>query len=141
MVQNSPGSKEILFRESIETLQHLSTTFSPQEKLQVIHQTFQEINKVIGLFFPSSPSRSHHLLLTYLRDELNRTVFDYSLGCRKTSSEVHFMDHGRTFSSFPIHGRTSQNQTSGIRSSFCRCFYGEAFGAWRTRTDAHHIKG
>ncbi|KAG1714534.1 Alsin [Nymphon striatum] len=39
--------KDKFFNQSIEALQHLSTTFSPQEKLQVIHQTFNEINKTV----------------------------------------------------------------------------------------------
>ena len=38
--------KEVCYSEGIETLQHISTSFSPAEKLQLIQRTFDDINKV-----------------------------------------------------------------------------------------------
>ncbi|CAL4108363.1 unnamed protein product, partial [Meganyctiphanes norvegica] len=40
------SKKDEYFTEAIETLQMLSTSFSPQDKLRVIHRTFQQINKL-----------------------------------------------------------------------------------------------
>ena len=44
--QRLSNIKEVCYSEGIETLQHISTSFSPAEKLQLIQRTFDDLNKV-----------------------------------------------------------------------------------------------
>lgn len=50
MSEDGSQIKEGLFNNAIISLQQLKTTFSPMEKLFVIHSTFQEITKVCFIF-------------------------------------------------------------------------------------------
>ena len=49
--QRLSNIKEVCYSEGIETLQHISTSFSPAEKLQLIQRTFDDLNKVCTFKF------------------------------------------------------------------------------------------
>lgn len=40
-------SKEPLFSKAVETLQQLKTTFTPLEKLKVVHNTVKQVEQVL----------------------------------------------------------------------------------------------
>lgn len=42
-----PSTKEVCFASAVETLQQISTTFTPSDKLQVIHLTFEELTQEV----------------------------------------------------------------------------------------------
>ncbi|XP_042338047.1 alsin-like, partial [Plectropomus leopardus] len=99
VLQVLSSTKDACFASAVETLQQISTTFTPSDKLQVIQLTFEEITQEVQALlkqdflwsmddlFPvflyvvlrarSAPNHTHHARKHTYKDEAAEKIFSY----------------------------------------------------------------